>query len=325
MTEAEEWAQELPLAEAWHRLPRLHRDLPVENYQQQLLAATGVRPGELSRVYRRQDGGLALREGRWLVADASTLENFQPQENCEDWRYRHAFAVRCLEAGMDLFTVQTLLGHEHLDTTRKYLPVCVGMQRELYARCHPIHRGKAVQKRQAPITVGEVFALMEAPDLGLHRLVIRTLYATALRASELISLERGDLLPDRVLVRDGKGPQDRYTLIDGETRHLLLALPGQRLFDMSRQKVWEIVTRAAARTGLADKYARLGYRLSPHALRHAYATHCYQNDMPLPAISRLLGHPFSSDTLEYIHPDPETLRRHYLASCGQGGFKGPID
>ena len=71
-----------------------------------------------------------------------------------------------------------------------------------------------------------------------------------------------------------------------------------------------MVTDDADQTGLSAKYAKLGYRLSPHGLRHAYATHCYRGDMDEIAISHLLGH-LVRHTVLYTHPDLATLQRHY--------------
>jgi site-specific recombinase XerD len=310
MNAAEEWAEEIQLPGSEHRLPRLQFDLPLETYTQRLLHATGVRPTELDRIYKHEDGYLAIKNGRRLWADPLTIQLFQSVENCQDWRYRHRFAVHFLEAGADLYTVQTLLGHQHLDTTRNYLPACPGLWKPAYLRCHPLMQGDRIQKDQAPITVSEAFQLMDAHQDPWKRLLIRTLYATALRESELTNLEHTDLYHDRILVRDGKGPQDRYTLIDPETLRLLQELPPGRLFDVSRMTVYKAVTEAARKTGLAQKYARLGYRLSPHGLRHAYATHCYQADMDEIALSHLLGH-LLRHTVLYAHPDRDTLLRHY--------------
>ena len=317
MTAAEEWAEEIQLPGAEHRLPRLQFDLPQDTYTQRLLHATGARPTELDRIYKHTDGYLALRDGRRLWADPVTIALFQPLQNCTDWRYRHRFAVQFLEKGADLFSLQMLLGHQHLDTTRNYIPAAAGLWKPHYQRCHPLCHRERNQKDQAPITVSEAFQLIHAHDDPWEQLLIRTLYATALRASELTNLEHTDLYSDRILVRDGKGPQDRYTLIDPETLEQLRQLPAGRLFDVSRVTVHNVVKRAAEKTGLAEKYARLGYRLSPHGLRHAYATHCYQADMDEIAISHLLGHEVRH-TILYAHPDADTLQRHY-----QGIFSRP--
>lgn len=315
MTAAEEWAEEIQLPEADHRLPRLNFDLPLETVTQRLLHATGVRPIELSRIYKHESGYLALREGRRLWADPDTIAHFQPVENCQDWRYRHRFAVQAIESGADLFVVQALLGHEHLDTTRNYLPACPGLWKPQYQRSHPLLNPLRESEGQAPISVEEVMQLIAAPREPWKSLAIRTLYATALRASELTNLEHTDLYTDRILVRDGKGPQDRYTLIDPETLRLLRQLPPGRLFDVSRQTVYNIVTEAADQTGLSAKYEQLGYRLSPHGLRHAYATHCYRADIDEIALSHLLGH-LVRHTVLYTHPDSATLQRHYReAQC----------
>ena len=72
--------------------------------------------------------------------------------------------------------------------------------------------------------------------------------------------------------------------------------------------------RAAEATGLLAKYTAQGQRLSPHALRHAYATHCYEGAMELDILAKLLGHSFLSDTVLYVHCSPEMEEREYARS-----------
>src|ERR1017187_4379984 len=94
-------------------------------------------------------------------------------------------------------------------------------------RCHPLCVGAARIPSASP-SHQEILDLLEAAAPGRDQAVLRTLYATALRESELIELDSADLdLAElRVFVRDGKGPKDRYTLIDPGTAELLRSTRG---------------------------------------------------------------------------------------------------
>lgn len=312
---------------------------PVGRLCLRLLYATGVRDQE---PLGWGEAGLLGQGGRPLAADEETLamcrqlglpDLSQAQRWVDECRsvvarfaavgrrarpslLRHACAAHCLENGLDLMVLFEHLGHRELGTTMNLLGTAPSFYRPAYERCHPLVGGG---RGHAHLSVEEVLALMEAPRSPLHRLVIRTLYATALRESELVSLVGADLNDGRVFVRDGKGPRDRYTLIDAETERLLLELGrglAQRFFPMTRMTVYNIVVRAARQTGLLAKYEAKGKIVSPHTLRHAYATHCYENGMDLHTIARFLGHPFLSDTILYVDCSPEALTRDYLASLG---------
>lgn len=343
---AEELGQEVEVA-ADHVLPlivgrrRLRAVLESQNLSAEarlglrLLYATGVRQEESLEFC---EGGLRVREGRFLAVDEVTLarcrESGLPDlgqalawvESCPELvqhfaacgrrarpsLLRHACAAHCLENGLDVMVLNEQLGHREMATTLRLLETARGYYRGDYERCHPLARGG---RGHAHLRVEEILAMMGAPRLPLHRLVVRTLYATALRESELIALRFADLEEGRIFVRDGKGPADRYTLVDAETESLLLGLggaPGERIFPMTRMTVYNIVVRAARATGVADHYP--GQMVSPHSLRHAYATHCYENGMDLHTIARLLGHPFVSDTLLYVDCSPEMLAAEYSDS-----------
>lgn len=186
------------------------------------------------------------------------------------------------------------------------------------------------QERRLPkfLRPEEVEALMSAPDdspAGLRdRALLELLYASGLRAGEAVRLEVGDLnLADgEVRVRHGKGRKERVALLGraavealieylhrgrpslaararrGESRALLLNKYGERLSD-----------RGVRRT--LDKYAAvIGARLkiTPHVLRHTFATHLLENGADLRAVQELLGHAHLSTTQVYTHLTPERLK-----------------
>jgi integrase/recombinase XerD len=174
----------------------------------------------------------------------------------------------------------------------------------------------------------EVERLLEAPDgttpRGLRdRAMIEVLYATGLRVSELLGLRLGDLHLDAGYVRCwGKGNKERVVPLGGEAeaklqRYLAEARPlllrGRRtdvLFvnhrggGMSRQGFWKNLKCYATSSGITAP-------LSPHVVRHAFATHLLENGADLRSLQILLGHADISTTQIYTHVNRERLKRIY--------------
>jgi integrase/recombinase XerD len=186
------------------------------------------------------------------------------------------------------------------------------------------------------LTVAETARLLEASGdedspqpRGLRdRALLELLYAAGLRISEATGLDREDLSTDGAFVRViGKGDKERLVPVgdvaldwlarwmDGP-RPALLALEqvlqyrggplflGDRGGRLARQQAWASVKRAAARAGLAD-------RVSPHTLRHSFATHLLEGGADLRVVQELLGHASISTTQLYTHLTGERIRDVY--------------
>jgi integrase/recombinase XerD len=180
------------------------------------------------------------------------------------------------------------------------------------------------------LTQAEVARLLDAPppDAALDRALLELLYAAGLRISEALNLDLEDLSLDGAFVRViGKGDRERLVPVgemaldairawlDGpraslvEAHHvapirggpLLLGRTGRRL---ARQQAWAIVKRAAAGAGL-------GSRVSPHTLRHSFATHLLEGGADLRIVQELLGHASISTTQLYTHVTGERIREVY--------------
>jgi integrase/recombinase XerD len=188
------------------------------------------------------------------------------------------------------------------------------------------------QTRRLPDTldVGEVERLLEAANHGgvRDRALLELLYAAGLRVSEAIGLDREDLSLDGGFVRViGKGDKERLVPIGDEAidwltawidggRAALLALHhvepvrggplflGDRGRRLARQQAWSAVTGAAERAGLAGK-------VSPHTLRHSFATHLLEGGADLRVVQELLGHASISTTQLYTHLTGERIRDVY--------------
>ncbi len=176
------------------------------------------------------------------------------------------------------------------------------------------------------LTEGDVEGLLAAPDCGTalgerDRAMLEVLYACGLRVSELITLE-----VDRVNLRQGiarvvgKGEKERLVpmgetciewlgrYIEGARSVLMKGSHSPYLFitrrgePMTRQGFWHIVKRYAKQAGI-DK------ALSPHTLRHAFATHLLNHGADLRVLQLLLGHSSVSTTQIYTHVAQERLKQ----------------
>jgi integrase/recombinase XerD len=175
------------------------------------------------------------------------------------------------------------------------------------------------------LTEADVEALLAAPDverpLGLRdRAMLELLYATGLRVSELVRLKGGEVSLDMGVVRVfGKGSKERMVPLGEEaaawlTRYQREARPAllkgrgadavfvtARGDAMTRQAFWHLITRYGAR-------AVPGKHLSPHTLRHAFATHLINHGADLRVVQLLLGHADISTTQIYTHVARERLK-----------------
>jgi len=192
--------------------------------------------------------------------------------------------------------------------------------------CLTLHAAKQAARFPKTLTEDQVEALLQAPDersaLGLRdRAMLETLYATGLRVSELTGLGVLDvnLTEGVVRVLMGKGGKDRLVPLGAEAQHWIErylaearpALLGQRRCDalfvtaraagMTRQSFWLIVKKYALQ---ADIHAPL----SPHVLRHAFATHLLNHGADLRVVQMLLGHADISTTQIYTHVARERLK-----------------
>jgi integrase/recombinase XerD len=183
--------------------------------------------------------------------------------------------------------------------------------------------------RRLPRSLSEkqVEALLAVPDtakpLGLRdRAMLEAIYATGLRVSELVGLKRVQVALDAGVVRVmGKGSKERLVPLGEEAvawiaKYLKDARPGlagaskddhvfvtARGTAMTRQAFWGLVKRHALAAGIAPS------SLSPHVLRHAFATHLLNHGADLRIVQLLLGHADITTTTIYTHVARERLKR----------------
>lgn len=185
------------------------------------------------------------------------------------------------------------------------------------------------------LTEEEVEALLGAPDLddplGLRdRAMLEVLYAAGLRVSELVGLTLGQVNTRQGLVRVvGKGDKERLVPLGEEALHWLerylrdgrpallgddreVLFPSRRGTRMTRQTFWHRIKQLAVRAGVQKP-------LSPHTLRHAFATHLLNHGADLRVVQLLLGHSDLSTTQIYTHVAQHRLREVYEAHHPRSG------
>lgn len=177
------------------------------------------------------------------------------------------------------------------------------------------------------LTVKQVETLLKQPDEeSVHgirdKAMLELLYATGLRASELITLKTNDLnLEDGFLLCLGKGGKERLVPVGGsavkairqyldDARPKLLKRPSEFLFvtqrggAFTRQGFWKLLKGYAQKAGLDSK-------ISPHILRHSFATHLLERGADLRSVQLMLGHSQITTTQVYTHVSRKRLRRAY--------------
>ena len=252
-------------------------------------------------AYRRDLCGLSV----WLKSRAVTLAAAREADLAQYFADKHA-------------TTLASTANRRLAVLRRFYRWAI---RERRVTHDPTIRLKsATRPPRFPKSLSEeqVEALLRAPDtdttLGLRdRAMLELLYATGLRVSELVGLTLSQLSLQEGLVRVfGKGGKERIVPLGAEARNWLerylkesrTALLGRRVADalfvtqrassMTRQMFWLLIKRYAAR-------AAIDAPLSPHGVRHAFATHLLNHGADLRVVQLLLGHADISTTQIYTH------------------------
>lgn len=204
---------------------------------------------------------------------------------------------------------------------------------ERYIKSDPAEVLEAANKGlQLPkvLSIAEVEALLDEPNLGTiegyrDKTMLEVLYATGMRVSELISIPVGNVdLKMQYLIARGKGSKERIIPLGSVavkylTRYLEIVRPQlvkegnkdvKELFlstwgkATTRQRFYEIIEEYGKQAGIMKK-------ITPHMLRHSFATHMLNNGTDLRVVQELLGHADISTTQIYTHMDMERLREVY--------------
>lgn len=194
-------------------------------------------------------------------------------------------------------------------------------------------KGRPLPKTLSREDVDRIFAVVEeeaaSGPAGLRlKALIELLYGSGLRATELVSLPRAAIKPGTpYAVLKGKGDKERMVPVSSRAGEAVAAwaatlAPGEKFLfpsgntHMSRVRLFQIVKTLAAAAGISP------LRVSPHVLRHAFATHLLEGGADLRALQSMLGHADIATTQIYTHVQSAHLvelvnRAHPLAGTGQ--------
>ena len=199
-----------------------------------------------------------------------------------------------------------------------------------------IRTPKQAKRLPKAMTVQDVEKLLSTPNAGetlgaRDRAILETLYSTGVRVSELVDLNRNDIdLDEQTIHVRGKGKRERIVPLGSHAlaaiKHYLLLLEADRRFTFVREK---LLTTAAVALFINKNGGRLSSRsvrrkldkylaesgldmaISPHTLRHSFATHLLDNGADLRSVQELLGHQSLSTTQIYTHLSTMRLRTAY--------------
>ncbi|MCF8239059.1 MAG: site-specific integrase [Saprospiraceae bacterium] len=177
-----------------------------------------------------------------------------------------------------------------------------------------IQRPRKSHRLPVFLSIQEADQLLRASDNLKHTAILYTLYSGGLRLGELLELQLKDIHWDRnqIMIRGGKGKKDRSVMLSQTLKDVL-----RQYFDQYQPRVWlfegqggnrpysaksvqQIVKRNAAKAGIQK-------RVTPHVLRHCFATHLLDNGTDVRFIQELLGHKDIKTTLIYTHVTTRTL------------------
>ena len=187
----------------------------------------------------------------------------------------------------------------------------------------PDYAQRKTRKLPVVLTQEEIWKIIDAPDNLKHRLILMTTYSAGLRASEVIALKPKHIDSKRmlILVEDGKGNKDRYTLLSErllkELRHYYRTFRPKTYLFPSSYKDKGLLCYETVRSIYENARKKAGIKKGPglHTLRHSFATHLLEAGYDIRKIQILLGHKSLSTTMIYLHVSRKTLSK----------IKSPLD
>ena len=247
-----------------------------------------------------------------------------------------ALSIRAYLTHLDTFSYSSATTARKIATLRSFYK---WMLRRGIIESNPmllIRTPKQAKRLPKAISVEQIDKLLGQPDdhqtLGARdRAILETLYSTGVRVSELVDLNRSDLnFGDQTIHVRGKGKKERIVPLGSHAmaaiRHYLTLLEPDPVFaavrekSMNGQPVPLFVNKNSGRLSSRsvrrklDKYllqAGLDPTISPHTLRHSFATHLLDNGADLRSVQELLGHQSLSTTQIYTHLSSMRLRNAY--------------
>ena len=192
-----------------------------------------------------------------------------------------------------------------------YYEIVMGMPNRFY----DIERPRKEEKLPIVLSKEEISRMLSKLTNIKHKCLVGLLYSSGLRLGELLNLKISAVDSDRMLIHivEAKGNKERYTILSEALladmrKYYLIYRPKEYLFEgpygnkYSETSVQNIVKRTAKWVGIRKK-------VSPHTLRHSFATHLLENGTDLRYIQNLLGHSSSKTTEIYTHVAVNIIKR----------------
>ncbi|WP_234424347.1 site-specific tyrosine recombinase/integron integrase [Aquimarina sp. Aq107] len=197
-----------------------------------------------------------------------------------------------------------------INSIKFYYEIVLNMPNRFYA----IERPRKQQKLPVVLCKEEILSIINNTNNLKHKCIVSLLYSAGLRRAELLNLKISDIDSKRMVIRVvcAKGNKDRYTLLSinvlkdlrnyfkqYQPKHYLFEGPKGNPYSASSVKT--IIEKAAKKSKIIKK-------ITPHTLRHSFATHLLENGTDLRYIQSLLGHSSSKTTEIYTHVATNTFR-----------------
>ena len=214
----------------------------------------------------------------------------------------------------------------HVSTLKSFYLFLIN-ERKIKCNIDQLDLPKKPQHLPTVLSFEEVESLLEQPDMskpsGIRdRAMLEVMYATGLRVSELLTIEKKNLSIEKKQIRIfGKGAKERYVPISSfaleylikyinevrnespyrNSKYIFINKEGKPL---SRQAFWQIIKNYALKAGIIEN-------VTPHTLRHCFATHLLENGADLRSVQEMLGHSDISTTQIYTHVSSKRIRSAY--------------
>lgn len=207
--------------------------------------------------------------------------------------------------------------NQRINAIKFYYEKVAGLEKQLYY----VERPKKSRELPKVISEIEVLAILKAIKNLKHKSIIATIYSAGLRRSELINLRKQDIFFSRklIFIRGAKGKKDRTSVLAESLSTVLKSYlgefkPNYWLFEgvnrnqYSASSIAKILQRGAYNAGIDKK-------ITPHMLRHSFATHMLEQGVDIRYIQTILGHGSSKTTEIYTHVSNRSLSK----------IKSPLD
>ena len=231
--------------------------------------------------------------------------------------YKNKPILEITNEDVDKFNYEIIIKRGYSTSFQRQLTGVISL---LFARygnrklnCEQLTRPRGEQRLPIVLSQEEMLRIISVIENIKHRAIISLIYSAGFRISELINLKIADIDSDRMQIRiaQSKGRKDRYVGLSDMILILLrnyfkehqpekYMFNGQNGEQYSAESIRKILKRACDRAGIRK-------RVTPHTLRHSYATHMLENGIDLRYVQELLGHSKPETTMIYTHVTQKKL------------------